>query len=314
MLSGNLGMRIVYFGTAEFAVPTLQKLLDAPDMTVVGVVTQPDRPQGRGQKLTPPPVKVLAVAAGLPIFQPERLRKSPEILAELAALEADFFVVAAYGQILPQAVLDMPKFGCINVHGSLLPKYRGAAPIQWAIYHGETETGITTMLMDAGLDTGAMLLKASLPIANDTNSEQLIQDLSRVGADLLLETLYKFAQIIPEPQDNDQSSHAPLIDKQSYLIDWSQRAGQIQKQVRAFYPYTFTFHKGNRLRVLASQVVEGIGKPGTVLRATKAEGVVIATGESALELTTVQPAGGKPISAWNYANGNHLAVGNSLGE
>jgi methionyl-tRNA formyltransferase len=313
MLSGNLGMRIVYFGTAEFAVPTLQKLLDAPDMTVVGVVTQPDRPQGRGQKLTPPPAKVLAVAAGLPIFQPERLRKSPEILAELAALEADFFVVAAYGQILPQAVLDMPKFGCINVHGSLLPKYRGAAPIQWAIYHGETETGITTMLMDAGLDTGAMLRKASLPITDETNSEKLIQDLSIVGADLLLETLHKFAQIIPEPQNNDQSSYAPLIDKQSYLINWSQSAKQIRNQIRAFYPYTFTFYKGNRLRTLTAQVVEGMGQPGTVLRVAK-DGIVVATGENALELTTVQPAGGKPISGWNYANGNRLAVGDGLGE
>jgi methionyl-tRNA formyltransferase len=307
-------MRIVYFGTAEFAVPTLQKLLDAPDMVVVGVVTQPDRPQGRGQKLTPPPVKVLALAAGLPIFQPERLRKSPEILAELVALEADFFVVAAYGQILPQAVLDMPKYGCINVHGSLLPKYRGAAPIQWAIYHGETETGITTMLMDAGLDTGAMLLKASVPITDDTNSEHLIQDLSIVGAELLLETLHKFAQIIPEAQDNAQSSYAPLIDKQNYLIDWSQSAEQIRNQIRAFYPYTFTFHKDNRLRVLASQVVEGMGKPGTVLRVSKAEEIVVATRDKALALTTVQPAGGKPISAWNYANGNHLAVGDSLGE
>jgi methionyl-tRNA formyltransferase len=307
-------MRIVYFGTAEFAVPTLQKLLDTPDMTVVGVVTQPDRPQGRGQKLTLPPVKVLALAAGLPIFQPERLRKSPETLAELAALEADFFVVAAYGQILPQAVLDMPKYGCINVHGSLLPKYRGAAPIQWAVYHGETETGITTMLMDAGLDTGAMLLKASLPITDDTNSEQLIQDLSKEGADLLLETLHTFAQIIPEPQDNAQSSYAPLIDKQSYLIDWSQSAKQIRNQIRAFYPYTFTLHKGNRLRVHAAQVVPGTGKPGTVIRMVKAEGIVIATGENSLELTTVQPAGGKPISGWNYANGNRLAVGDSLGE
>jgi methionyl-tRNA formyltransferase len=314
MLSGNLVMRIVYFGTAEFAVPTLQKLLDAPDIEVLGVVTQPDRPQGRGQKLTPPPVKVLALAAGLPIYQPERLRKSPETLAELAALEVDFFVVAAYGQILPQAVLDMPKFGCINVHGSLLPKYRGAAPIQWAVYNGESETGITTMLMDAGLDTGAMLLKESVPITNDTNSAQLIQALSIVGADLLLETLHKFAQIIPEPQDNDQSSYAPLIDKQNYVIDWSQSAKQIRNQIYAFYPYTFTFHKGNRLRVLASQVVEGIGKPGTVLRVSKAEEIVVATAGKALALTTVQPAGGKPISGWNYANGNHLAVGDSLGE
>ncbi|MBC7882617.1 MAG: methionyl-tRNA formyltransferase [Anaerolineae bacterium] len=306
-------MRIVYFGTAEFAVPTLQKLLDAPDMEVVGVVTQPDRPQGRGQKLTPPPVKVLALSAGLKIFQPERLRKSPETLAELAALEAGFFVVAAYGQILPQAVLDMPKSGCINVHGSLLPKYRGAAPIHWAIYHGETETGITTMLMDAGLDTGAMLLKAVVPITDDANSEQLIQELSIVGADLLLETLHKFAQIIPEPQENDQSSYAPLIDKQSYVIDWSQSAGQIRNQVRAFYPYTYTLHKENRLRVLAAQVVDFTGNPGTVLRLTK-EGVLVATGEKALELTTVQPAGGRPITGWNYANGNHLAVGDGLGE
>jgi len=312
-------MRIVFFGTAEFAVPTLERLIQEPDFEVVAVVTQPDRPQGRGQKLAAPPVKQVAVRAGLGVFQPERLRRSPDVLAALAALATDFFVVAAYGQILPQTVLDMPRRGAINVHGSLLPKYRGAAPVQWAIYHGETETGVTTMRMDAGLDTGAMLRKAVVPIAPDTNAEQLLGALARLGADLLVETLRDFDGIVPEPQDDSQSSYAPLIAKEQYIIDWQRSASQIANQIRAFYPYAHTLHRGNRLRLLAAHPVELSLKklneltPGVVLSTIKSDGFSIAAGEGALVVTAVQPAGGRVQSAWDYANGSRLEVGERLG-
>lgn len=310
-------MRVVFFGTAEFAVPTLEHLISDPRFEVACVLTQPDRPQGRGQKLTPPPVKQLALQHGLPVWQPERLRKSVETLEALAATEADFFVVAAYGQILPQSVLDLPARGSINVHGSLLPRYRGAAPIQWAIYNGETETGITTMLMEAGLDTGAMLLKARLAIPPDSNSEHLIPQMARVGGDLLVETLLNFDLIIPEPQNDAESTYAPLIDKQQYLIDWSRSAVQIHNQIRAFYPYAHTLHRGNRLRILKTEIPDRTptqdALPGGVINLTKSEGFSVATGEGELLATIVQPAGGRAQPAWDYANGNRLEIGEQLG-
>ncbi|UFP96254.1 methionyl-tRNA formyltransferase [Gloeobacter morelensis] len=309
-------MRVVYFGTAEFAVPTLEALLAAPDIEVVAAVSQPDRPQGRGNKLTPPPVKAIAQSRGIPVFQPERLRKDLEVLAHLEAIQADFFVVAAYGQILPQRVLDMPGRGCINVHGSLLPKYRGAAPVQWAVYHGESETGITTMLMEAGLDTGPMLKKIAVPIDEDATGEQLLAQLAHLGAGLLLETLRAFDRITPEPQDDSLSSYAPLIDKGEYLVDWGQSARQIRNQIRAFYPYTHTFHRGSRLRLLAAELTStGLEQfqPSAIIQVIKSRGFEVATGDGALLLTRVQPAGGKEQPAWDYANGCRLMPGESLG-
>ncbi|MFQ3679827.1 MAG: methionyl-tRNA formyltransferase, partial [Pseudanabaenaceae cyanobacterium] len=192
-------MRIVFFGTPTFAVPTLEALLRSSH-EVLGVITQPDARRGRGNQLSPSPVKAVALAAGLPIWQPPRLKKDPEVLAILNNLAADGFVVVAYGQILPPAVLALPRQGCINVHGSLLPKYRGAAPIQWSLANGETETGVTTMLMDAGIDTGAMLLKAATPIDPADNAETLSDRLAQLGARLLLETLDRLPQLTPIPQ------------------------------------------------------------------------------------------------------------------
>ncbi|MEN9271244.1 MAG: methionyl-tRNA formyltransferase, partial [Thermostichales cyanobacterium HHBFW_bins_127] len=217
-------MRIVFFGTPTFAVPCLQILLDHhPEMQVIGVVSQPDRPQGRGQKLLPTPVKALAQKAGIPVWQPQRLRKDEATLQALMGLGADVFVVVAYGQILPPQVLQMPARGCINVHASLLPAYRGAAPIQWALANGETETGVTTMLMDEGMDTGPMLLKTTVPIPPDWNSEDLAQALAQVGSQLLLTTLrgWRDGTLTPMPQDPAQATYAPLLKPEDFHLRWS---------------------------------------------------------------------------------------------
>jgi methionyl-tRNA formyltransferase len=216
-------MKVVFFGTPQFAVPSLERLLEHPAFEVLAVVTQPDKRRSRGNQTTPSPVKSLAMAHHIPVWQPQRVKKDAETLNQLKQTEADVFVVVAYGQILSQEILDMPKLGCINVHGSILPKYRGAAPIQWCIYRGETETGITTMLMDAGMDTGAMLLKAFTLIQLLDNAQDLAARLASLAQDLLVETLLKLErqEIQPIPQDESQATYAPLIQKQDYLLDWS---------------------------------------------------------------------------------------------
>ncbi len=247
-------LRIIFFGTPEFAVPTLTKLMDSPDIEISGIVTQPDARRGRGNQLLAPPVKTVALERGLacPIWQPERLKKDPAVLDALAAAAADVFVVVAYGLILSQKILDLPRHGCINVHGSLLPKYRGAAPIQWAIANGETITGITTMQMDAGIDTGAMLLKASVEILPEDNSETLSAKLAVIGGDLLLQTLADLSQICPVPQDDTAANYAPIITKEQFILDWCQSAQHIHQQIRAFYPNCYTTYQGQRLKVLAA--------------------------------------------------------------
>jgi len=214
-------MRLVFFGTPQFAVPTLKKLLLDPNFEVLGVVTQPDKRRGRGSQLIPSPVKQIAQGRGLPVWQPQRLKQDSLILEQIRSLQADCFIVVAYGQILPQAVLDMPRLGCINVHGSLLPKYRGAAPIQWCLCHGESPTGITTMQMDAGMDTGPMLLKAEVPIDLLSSTPDLAEVLAHRGADLLIATLNKLArqELQPMPQNPEQVTYAPLIQKSDYNLD-----------------------------------------------------------------------------------------------
>jgi methionyl-tRNA formyltransferase len=206
-------MKVIFFGTPQFAVPTLEKLLAHPDLEVVAVVTQPDKRRGRGNRLIPSPIKKLAVAHNLPVWQPARIKKHAETLEKLKAANADVFVVVAYGQILSQEILDMPRLGCINVHGSILPKYRGAAPIQWCLCHGETETGITTMQMDAGMDTGPMLLKAYTSIALLDNAHQIAEKLANQGADILIQTLLKCdrGEISPIPQSDAEATYASLI-------------------------------------------------------------------------------------------------------
>ncbi|BAY35713.1 methionyl-tRNA formyltransferase [Nostoc sp. NIES-2111] len=331
-------MKVVFFGTPEFAVPTLQKLLEDPNFDVLAVVTQPDKRRERGNKLTPSPVKNVAIAHNLPVWQPERIKKDTETLTQLKQLNADAFVVVAYGQILSQKILDMPKLGSVNVHGSILPQYRGAAPIQWCVYNGEKETGITTMLMDAGMDTGAMLLKATTPIGLLDNADDLAQRLSVIGGDLLIETLLKLQsqEIQPIGQDNAAATYASLIQKEDYALDWSRSAWQLHNQIRGFYPNCTTTFRNQPLKITASLPLgaayrDGLppelekiyqklpdlsnisGSPGEVVSIAKGVGVIAQTGEGLLLLREVQLPGKRPQSGWDFVNGTRLAVEEVLG-
>ncbi|MBD1844753.1 methionyl-tRNA formyltransferase [Cyanobacteria bacterium FACHB-63] len=322
-------MKIVFFGTPQFAVPTLAALLKVAEFEVVAVVTQPDKRRGRGNELSPSPVKLIAETHQIPVWQPKSVKKDAETLENLRSLNADVFVVVAYGQILSQEILDMPKYGCVNVHGSILPKYRGAAPIQWCLYHGEAETGITTMLMDAGMDTGAMLLKATTPIAPFDTAQDLAVRLSTIGADLLVETLPKLVngEIKPIPQDNDQATYAPLIKKPDYELDWSRSAIELHNQIRGFYPNCTTSFRDSALKVLQTIPLEPEfltqfeelktiafepRLPGEVIGAVKNWGAVIQTGNGALLLRQVQLAGKRPQSGWDFANGTRIAIAEPL--
>lgn len=323
-------MKVVFFGTPSFALPTLQALLDRPEFDVVAVASQPDRPKGRGKKLQPTPVKALAESVGIPVWQPERIKKSEETLQALDALGADAFVVVAYGQILSQRILDMPRLGCINVHGSLLPAYRGAAPIQWAIANGETETGITTMQMDIGMDTGDMLLKRSVEVAPNCTSAELADILAPLGAELLVETLLQLdtGEIQAEPQSEELATYASLLGKSDFELDWSQSAFELHNRIRAFSPNCFTEFSGQRCKIIGSQsprvetsaaiatdsaATPSSASPGTVTDILKGQGFYVQTGDGCLQLTQVQLAGKKAQSAWDFANGVRLNVGQKFG-
>jgi len=315
-------MKVVFFGTPDFAIPTLEHLLEHQSFDVLAVVTQPDKRRERGNKTTASPVKSVALARQIPVFSPQRLKKDPETLSKLNDLDADIFVVIAYGQILSQEILDMPRLGCINVHGSILPKYRGAAPINWCLYHGETQTGITTMLMDAGMDTGAMLLKATIPIELSDNAQDLATKLTKLGADLLMETLVKWQQqeITPIPQDDTEATYAPLIQKSDYVLDWHKSAIALHNQIRGFFPNCNTTFRTQLLKILATVPLEtadviqfsNSSPPGTLVGIVKGMGAVIQTGEGMLLLKKVQLAGKKPQSGGDFVNGNHLTVGEML--
>ncbi len=247
-------MKVVFFGTPNFAVPTLEALLAESAVTVQAVVSQPDRRRGRGSKLIPSPVKEVALKAGIPVWQPERVKKCDETLAKLQSCKADFFVVVAYGQLLSPAILAMPRLGCINVHGSLLPKYRGAAPLQWAIANGEKETGITTMLMDEGMDTGPMLLKSSTPIGLLDNLTAIGDRLATTGAELLLQTLWELhrGKLAPTPQPESEATYAPLLKKSDFIIDWNRSALAIHNQVRGFAPACHTAWGEQTLKIIST--------------------------------------------------------------
>lgn len=328
-------MKIVFFGTPQFAVPTLEKLLNHSEFEVLAVVTQPDKRRERGNKLTPTPVKAIATAHNLPVWQPERVKKDTKTLTQLKQLGADVFVVVAYGQILSSKILNMPKLACINVHGSILPKYRGAAPIQWCLYNGESETGITTMLMDVGMDTGAMLQIATTPIGLLDSAQDLADRLAAIGGDLLVETLLKLErqEIQPIPQDNLAATYAPLIQKQDYALDWSKSAIQLHNQIRGFYPNCTASFRDNLLKITASAPLGSVGdrnlppellhklpdlsnlsdKPGVVVSITKGIGAIVQTGEGLLLLREVQLAGKRPQSGWDFVNGTRLTVGEVFG-
>ncbi len=331
-------MKIIFFGTPDFAVPTLSSLLSHPEFEVVRVVTQPDKRRGRGNQLMPSPVKIAALNHSLPVLQPSRIKKDIEIIAKLREAEADVFVVVAYGQILSQEILDIPSLACVNVHGSILPKYRGAAPIQRCLFEGEKETGITTMLMDAGMDTGAMLLKSFAGISLLDNADSLGDRLADVGADLLVETLVKLrdGKIEAVAQNEAEATYAPMIKGADFVLDWSKSAIALHNQVRGFFPDCTTTFRGNSLKVIATVPVapeywlqlpaelrvlerdwpvlsELSGANGEVVRVVKGLGAIVQTGDGLLLLREVQLAGKKVQSGVDFANGTRLVAGEVFG-
>jgi methionyl-tRNA formyltransferase len=308
------GLRLVFMGTPEFACPTLQRLIDRGEH-VIAVVTQPDRPKGRGQQLAAPPVKLLAERHGIPVLQPVKVR-APEFIATVRELRPDLIVVVAFGQILPKALLDLPRHGCINVHASLLPSYRGAAPINWCIINGERETGVTTMQMDVGLDTGDMLLKKATPIGPDEDAQALHDRLAVVGAEALAETLdmLNAGRLSPEKQDDALSSYAQLLKKEDGLIDWEKEPRAICNLVRGLTPWPGAYTKlaGKTLKVCRCRLTDGSGTPGTVLRADRA-GLVVAAGGGGVLIEELQLEGKKRLTARDFLAGYNINPGTILG-
>lgn len=307
-------MRIVFMGTPDFAVPSLQALIDAGH-DVCAVYTQPDKPQGRKQILTAPPVKTLALEHDIPVFQPNTLKNEDE-QARLRALAPEVIIVVAYGKLLPKAVLDIPPHGCINVHGSLLPRWRGAAPIQWAVIAGDEMAGVTTMQMAEGLDTGDMLLTYETKVGEKETAGELFDRLAQSGAELLTQTLVKLDEITPRPQDDAQSCYAHMLDKQMAVIDWSKSAHEIDCLIRGLnpWPIALTTLSGERLKVFAAEKANGRGEPGTVLEADPKKGLTVACGEGALKLTEIQLVGGKRMKATDFLRGHVIEVGTKLGD
>ncbi|MBH8601094.1 methionyl-tRNA formyltransferase [Thermoactinomyces sp. CICC 23799] len=306
-------------GTPDFAVPSLRVLLEEKEQVeVIGVVTQPDRPKGRKKVLTPPPVKVEALNHDLPVFQPQKLR-SGEGIRQVLELQPDLIVTAAYGQILPEPVLEAPKYGCINVHASLLPKYRGGAPIHHAIINGEKETGVTIMYMVKALDAGDMLLQRAIPITSEDNVGTMHDKLANLGAELLKEVLPSILDgtVQAVPQDDEQATFAPNITREDEKIDWKRSARELDCQIRGLcpWPVAYTMWKGKPFKIWKASVVneETQDEPGTVIR-LDADGIVVATGNGMLRLTEVQPSGKKTMSAKQFINGRQMKAGDRFGD
>ncbi len=308
--------RVVFMGTPEFSVPCLKMLTEHTE--VIGVVTQPDKPRGRGQKLCASPVKEFAEEKGIPVYQPEKI-KTAEFAHLLEGLKPDLMVVVAFGQILSQRLLDIPPFGCINVHASLLPRYRGAAPMQWSIIRGEKKTGVTTMFMDAGLDTGDMLLKQEMDITEDMTLEELHDGLMEMGAGVLRQTLEQLSDgsLRRIPQRDEESGYAPMIGKETGRIDWTKPARAIHDLVRGLdsWPGAYTFLDGGKYKIWRTKVLpDAAGKePGTILRADR-QGLVVAAGDRCLEITEMQAPGGKRMKARDYLLGHAIHLPGRFGE
>lgn len=307
--------KVVFMGTPEFAVPSLEALA-AGDYDIVGVFTQPDRPAGRGKKLTACPVKQRALELGLPVYQFEKIRR-PEGVAQLRELAPDVMVTAAFGQILTREILDIPARGTVNVHASLLPGYRGPAPINWCIVNGEKETGVTLMRTDEGIDTGDMLRAVRTPIGAEETAGELTERLSRLGAELLKEALpeYLAGRIEPVPQDPALASYQPMLKKEMGEVDWTLPAAAIANRVRGLNPWpcAYTDMPGGRLKIYRAVPVDGAGEPGAVLASGPKEGLVVACGEGALSILELQAPGGKRMAAKAYLMGRKIDAGTRLG-
>ena len=310
-------MRIVFMGTPDFAVGSLQALCESGKHEILAVVTQPDRPKGRGNKLLQTPVREYALAQGLTVYQPQKV-KAPEFVELLHELQPELIVVAAFGQFLSKEILELPKYGCINVHASLLPKYRGAAPIQYAIIKGEKESGVTIMQMDIGMDTGAMLDKVVVPIEENTTMGELHYALREQGAALLLQVIDKIAAgtAVAEPQDNEQATYATLLDRSMEHIDWSKTAQEVHNLIRGFNPAPSTFTKlpnGKGLKIWGSKMTDknSAAAAGTVIETGK-HSFFVACGEGVLEITEVQPESKKRMPAQVFLNGRGVQEGDLL--
>jgi len=306
-------MRVVFLGTPSFAVPTLERIVEAGDH-VLAVLTQPDRARGRGQRPAASPVKEAALRFGLPVYQPERVRH-PEAVDYLRRLAPEAMVVVGYGQIIPESVIDIPPLGIVNVHASLLPAYRGAAPVQWAIVNGETRTGVTTMRIDAGLDTGDILLQAETEIGPEETAVELGNRLAVMGADLLVRTLrgLESGAVIPEKQDSSRATYAPLLKKEDGRIQWERPAISIHNQIRGLQPWpgAFTMRRNQILHLWKARPTSGSGRPGSILSLRP---LVVACGEGCLELIELQMEGRKRMPAADFVNGQRLAEKEILGE
>jgi methionyl-tRNA formyltransferase len=307
-------MRIIFFGTPKFAIPSLKALLESEE-EITAVVTQTDKKVGRGRIFQPSPVKELAISSGIKILQLANINDHL-FINELTAIKPDLIVVVAYGKILPQPILRLPPFGCINVHASLLPKYRGAAPIQWAIINGEKMTGLTTMLMDEGLDTGSILLQEKIEINDEDNTETLSKRLSETGALLLMKTIrgLKDGSVKPVPQEGPPS-YSPSLKKEDGKIDWSKSAKEIFNLVRGLYPWpcAYCYLNKERIKIISVKILEGTGTPRRIEKAGKGK-LVIGTGKGLISITEVQPEGKRTMSAISFLQGRRLEEGVFLNE
>jgi methionyl-tRNA formyltransferase len=308
-------LQLVFCGTPRFAVPTLEKLAESGSYVSL-VVTQPDRPRGRGMELTASPVKQRALELGLPVTQPERIKQNEEFRAQLSALRPDAIIVVGYGRIVPQWMLDLPRMGNINLHASLLPKYRGAAPIQWAIARGESMTGVTTMRIDAGLDTGDILLQKEIAIAGDDTAERLAPRLAAIGADLMIETLrgLEAETIQPRPQDNAQATLAPILKKEDGRIDFHRSAAETYNRLRGFQPWpgAFTSFRAKTMNILAAPPSERAVPRGLLL--VEADRLFAGCNDGSLELLEVQPEGKKRMAARDFVHGYRPHSGERIGD
>lgn len=310
-MAENKTFRIIFMGTPDFSVPALQALIDGPD-EVVAVVSQPDRPKGRGKKMAATPTKLVAEASNIPVLQPTKI-KTEEFAETLRSFNPDLIIVAAYGRILPSSILDLPPLGCINIHGSLLPRHRGAAPIQWAILAGDSEAGVTIMQMDVGMDTGAMLLPAAIPVTDDETAGGLFDKLSNLGGTALLQALdlLRAEKLPPIEQDHSLATEAPPLKKEDGCIDWSKPAHEIHCLIRGMdpWPTAYSFLDGKRIRFFSPHVSESTSSqsPGSIVQADK-NGLLLATGEGTLLVREIQPEGKKRMSVEAYLCGQKLTT------
>lgn len=303
-------LKVVFMGTPDFAVPSLKALHEA-GYEIPLVITQPDRPAGRGKKITPPPVKVLAENLEIPVYQPERVKGNEELIEKLKEISPDLIVVAAYGKILPDEILNLPKFRCINVHASLLPEYRGASPIQSALLDGKEKTGVTIMLISPELDAGDIISQREVPIEKSDNAQILHDKLAKVGAELLVETIppYISGELKPVPQDSSKATYCKPITKEMGRIDWNLPAEKIFNMVRAFTPWpsAYTTFRGKRVKITKAEPTPGTGEPGKIIKADRE--LVVATGEGALKIEKLKPEGKKEISGEEFIRGYRIQTG-----